>query len=223
MISFKGYAYPKDVILQAVRWYIAYTLSYRDIEEMLAERGVFVDHSTINRWVLNFAPKLEAEFYKRKRRAGGRLRMDETYILVKGQWMYLYRAVDKSGKTIDFMLTKHRNKKAVRRFLKKMVKRNGKPSLINIDKSGANLAGLKAHNKERNTCIKIRQCKYLNNIVEQDHRFVKRKMRQAMGFETHRTASKTIAGLELWHMLKKGQKKWGGNKPPTEQFYALAA
>jgi transposase-like protein len=137
--------------------------------------------------------------------------------------MYLYRAVDKSGQTIDFMLTKHRNKKAVRRFLKKMVKRNGKPSLINIDKSGANLAGLKAHNRENNTRIKIRQCKYLNNIVEQDHRFVKRKVRQAMGFETHQTASKTIAGLELWLMLKKGQKKRGGNSSPTEQFYAFAA
>ena len=223
MIHFKGYAYPKEVILQAVRWYLAYTLSYRDIEEMLEERGILVDHSTLNRWVLHFAPKLDAEFHQRKRKPGGRIRMDETYLLVKGQWMYLYRAVDKVGETVDFMLTKYRDKKAVTRFLKKMIKRNGKPGLINIDKSGANLAGVHDYNKENVTRIKIRQCKYLNNVVEQDHRFVKRKMRQAMGFETHRTASKTIAGLETWHMIKKGQRKWGGNQSPTAQFYALAA
>lgn len=223
MLSFKGYAYPKEVILQSVRWYLAYTLSYRDIEEMLEERGVFVDHSTLNRWVLHFAAKLEAEFHKLKPRPGGRVRMDETYILVKGQWMYLYRALDKSGETIDFMLTKRRNKKAVKRFLKKMIRRNGKPSLINIDKSGANQAGINDYNKDHDTSIEIRQCKYLNNLVEQDHRFVKRKMHQAMGFENHLTASKTIAGLEMWHMLKKGQRKWGGNQSPTAQFYALAS
>lgn len=166
---------------------------------------------------------LEAEFQKRKRRPSGSVRMDETYLLVKGKWMYLYRAVDKQGETIDFLLTKYRDKKAVKRFLKKMIKRNGKPGLINIDKSGANNAAIKDYNKEHNTRIRIRQCKYLNNIVEQDHRFVKRKMRQAMGFESHRSASKTIAGIELWRMLKKGQRKWNGNQSATEQFYELAA
>ena len=161
MISFKGYSHPKDIILQAVRWYLAYTLSYRDIEEMLSERGIKVDHSTLNRWVLHFAPKLEAKFQKRKRRPGNRLKLDETYIKVKGQWMYLYRAVDKQGETIDFLLTKHRDMKAAKRFLKKAIKRNGKPSLINIAKSGANKAAIKSYNKENNTRIKIRQCKYL--------------------------------------------------------------
>ena len=222
MISFKGYRYPKEVILQAVRWYLAYCLSYRDIEELLLERGIAVDHSTLNRWVLNFSPKLEAQFHKSKRRPLGRIRLDETYILVKGGWMYLYRAVDKAGETIDFLLTKYRDKKAAKRFLKKMIKRNGKPGLINIDKSGANKAAIKNYNKENNTRIKIRQCKYLNNVVEQDHRFVKRKMHQSMGFENHRTASKTIAGIELWRMLKKGQRKWSGRQTATEQFYALA-
>ncbi|MCG8311947.1 MAG: IS6 family transposase [Pseudomonadales bacterium] len=211
------------MILQAVRWYLAYTLSYRDIEEMLSERGIKVDHSTLNRWVLRFAPKLESEFQKRKRRPGNRLRFDETYIKVKGLWMYLYRAVDKQGETIDFLLTKHRDMKAAKRFLKKAIKRNGKPSLINIDKSGANKAAIESYNKEHNTRIKIRQCKYLNNIVEQSHRFVKRKMKQAMGFQTHRSAIATIAGLELWCMLKKGQTKWGGARSPAEIFYELAA
>lgn len=223
MISFKGYAYPKEVILQSVRWYLAYTLSYRDIEELLGERGIQVDHSTLNRWVMTFAPKLEAEFQKRKRRPGNRLRMDETYLLVKGQWMYLYRAVDKSGETIDFLLTKNRDKRVALRFLKKAIKRNGKPSLINIDKSGANLAAIKAYNKAQGKRIKIRQCKYLNNVIEQDHRFVKRKMKQAMGFQSHRTACNTIAGLELWRMLKKGQTKWGGTQSPIDIFVALAA
>jgi len=103
-----------------------------------------------------------------------------------------------------------------------MIKRNRKPGLINIDKSGANKAAIKDYNKENGTRIKIRQCKYLNNVAEQDHRFVKRKMRQAMGFENHRTASKTIEEIELWRMLKKAQMKWGGTKSSTEYFYGLA-
>jgi len=223
MISFKGYAYPKDVILQAVRWYLAYALSYRDIEEMLSERGIMVDHSTLNRWVLRFAPQLEAAFQNRKRRPNNRVRFDETYLKVKGQWMYLYRAVDTRGETIDFLLTKYRDKQAAKRFLKKAIKRNGKPGLINIDKSGANKASIEDYNREHKTKIKIRQCKYLNNIVEQDHLFVKRKMHQAMGFQTYQSASATIAGLELWRMLKKGQTKWGGAKSPVAIFYELAA
>ena len=162
MISFKGFSYPKEIILQTVRWYIAYNLSYRDLEEMLAERGTDVDHSTINRWVLKFAPQLEAAFQTRKRRPGARVRLDETYILTKGKWYYLYRAVDKQGETIDFLLTERRDKKAAKRFLVKMVSRNGKPSLIDIDKSGANKAAILDYNAENNTRIKIRQCKYLN-------------------------------------------------------------
>ncbi|NIB44971.1 IS6 family transposase [Pseudomaricurvus alkylphenolicus] len=222
MISFKGYCYPKSVILQCVRWYVAYCLSYRDIEEIMKERGIDVDHSTLNRWVLKFSPLLEKEFQKRKRRPGGRVRLDETYLLVKGQWKYLYRAVDKEGNTIDFLLSAKRDKKAAKRFLKKMIKRNGKPSLINIDKSGANHAAINHYNIDNNTRITIRQCKYLNNVIEQDHRFVKRKMKQVMGFETFSSAARTIAGLELWRMLKKGQKRWGGSQSPCALFYALA-
>ncbi len=209
MISCKGHRYPKEVILQTVRWYLAYTLSTRNLEEMLLERGISVDHSTINDWVL-------------KRKPGGRLRFDETYIKIKGKWYYLYRAVDKAGETVDFLLTKHRDKKAVKRFLKKLVKRNGKPSLINIDKSGANLAGINDHNQEHNTRIEVRQCKYLNNIVESDHRSVKRKMNQMMGFKSFNSARRTISGIETWHMIRKGQKRWRGSASPAEQFYALA-
>lgn len=190
---------------------------------MMKERGIDVDHSTLNPWVLKFLPLLEEAFHKRKRRPGGRVRFDETYFMVKGKWKYLYRAVDKEGNTIDFLLTASRDRTAAKRFLKKMIKRNGKPGLINIDKSGANKAGINDFNCEYNCRIKIRQCKYLNNGAEQDHRFVNRKMKHALGYESFVTARKTIAGLELWKILKKGQTKLGGNQSPVELFYGLAA
>lgn len=166
MISFKGRRFKKEMILQSVRWYLAYALSYRDLEEMMLERGFDVDHSTINRWVLHYAPKLEQAFHKRKKTPGNRWRMDETYIKVKGEWKYYYRAVDKDGNTVDFLLTAKRDRKAALRFLKKAIGRNGKPSLVNIDKSGANKSGIKRFNALHNRRVKIRQCKYLNNIVE---------------------------------------------------------
>ncbi len=159
----------------------------------MKERGIHVDHSTLNRWALEFSPLLEKEFHKRKRRSGGRIRLDETYLLVKGQWKCLYRAVDKEGNTIDFLLTSKRDKKAAKRLLKKMINRNGKPGLINIDKSGANHAAINDYNQENNTRITIRQSKYLNNVIEQDHRFIKRKMKQAMGFERFSSAARTVA------------------------------
>ena len=142
MISFKGRHFQKEMILQSIRWYLAYSLSYRDIEEMTKERGFEVDHSTIQRWVVHYSPKLEEAFHKRKRKPGNRWRLDETYIKVKGQWKYLYRAVDKAGNTIDFLLTAKRDKKAALRFLNKAIDRNKKPGLINIDKSGANTAAI---------------------------------------------------------------------------------
>ena len=117
MIDFKGHRVEKDIILLCVRWYLAYPLSYRNLEEMMEERGVQVDHSNIYRWVQKFTPKLEAAFRKGEKRLVGRSwRMDETYIKIKGQWKYLYRAVDKEGQTIDFLLTAHRDKKAAKRF-----------------------------------------------------------------------------------------------------------
>ena len=120
-ISFKGRHFQHDMILQSVRWYLAYSLSYRDIEELMHERGFSVDHSTINRWVLHYSPKLDAAFRRKKNRVGKRWRMDETYIKVKGQWKYYYRAVDKQGQTIDFLLTATRDKKAASRFLRKAI------------------------------------------------------------------------------------------------------
>ena len=135
---------------------------------MLEERGVFLDHTTIFRWVIRFTPFLLSAFQKKKRSVGGRWRMDETYVKVNGKDRYLYRAVDKEGQTVEFLLTSRRDRNASRRFLEKAMKNTEDPSLINIDQSGANTAGIKDYNKKHETEIEIRQCKYLNNIVEQD-------------------------------------------------------
>ena len=150
--------------------------------------------------------------------------MDETYIKVKGQWKYYYRAVDKEGHAIDFLLTVKRDKKAAKRYLKKAIRRNGDPSLINIDKSGANKAGIDLINHDDDKSIEIRQCKYLNNIIEQDHRFIKKITRPMMGFKNFQAAQRILAGIELMRMLKKGQMKWQAQrgKTPGELFYALA-
>ncbi len=205
MISFKGRHHQQDIILQCVRWYVAYSLSYRDLEELMQERGYDVDHSTVQRWVVHYAPRIEKVFRKSKKRTGLRWRMDETYLKIKGKWRYHYRAVDKEGKTVDFLLTVRRDKKAAKRFFTKAIGSNGKPSLINIDKSGANTAAIKQYNHDENKRIKIRQCKYLNNVVEQDHRFIKRRTRPMLGFKSFWSARATLAGIELWRMLKKDQ------------------
>jgi putative transposase len=161
--------YPLDVILTCVRWYVSYTLSLRNLEEMMAERGIDVDHSTVHRWALKLLPVLEKAFRCRKRPVGKSWRVDETYIKVKGQWKYLYRAVDKAGNTIDFLLRAHRDKAAAKRYFEKSIAQNGEPETVTIDKSGANLAALEALNAERETPIKIRQTKYLNNVIEVRH------------------------------------------------------
>jgi transposase-like protein len=209
-----------------VRWYLAYPLSTRHVEELMEERGVNVDHSTINRWVVKYSPQLEEEFHRRKRPVWVSWRLDETYIRVKGKWVYLYRAVDKTGQTIDFLLTEKRDQKAAKRFLNKAISRHGTPEKINIDKSGANAAAIVSYNAEHGTTIEIRQCKYLNNIVEQDHRGVKRITRPMLGFKSFDAAQNTLAGIELLRMIKKKQMETEvGEESLTaaEQFYALAS
>src|SRR5512144_850946 len=206
MIDFKGHRFEKDLILLCVRWYLAYPLSYRNLEEMMAERGAEVDHSNIYRWVQKFTPLLEAAFRKGKKRSVGKSwRMDETYIKIKGQWKYLYRAVDRDGQTIDFLLTPHRDKKAARRFFKRAVRQHGLPDTVTIDKSGANTAAIESLQEETGQAIEIRQSKYLNNLVEQDHRAVKRIVRSMLGFKAFHSARATLQGIELMHMIKKGQ------------------
>ena len=165
-VSFKGAHFPQDIILIGVRWYVAYPLSTRHVEELMEERGVEVDHSTINRWVIKYSLQLEEAFHRRKRPVWVSWRMDETYIKVKGEWRYLYRAVDKQGQTIDFLLTEHRDTAAALRFLTHAIRRHGVPETITIDGSDANEAAIKRYNEIHGTHIIIRQVKYLNNIVE---------------------------------------------------------
>lgn len=232
MISFKWKHFQKEIILLVVRWYLSYSLSYRDIEEMMLERGIKVDHSTLNRWVIEYAPLLEEEFRKNHKKITGRSwRMDETYIKIKGVWNYLYRAVDKEGNTVDFMLSKHRDEAAAKAFFTKAIGSSGLPGKITIDKSGANKAGIDAINLQLTVLallgctfmsIQIRQIKYLNNIVEQDHRGIKRIVKPMMGFKAFHSADATLTGIELCRMLKKGQHINSKNSTAFEQFYALA-
>jgi transposase-like protein len=204
-VSFKGAHFPQDIILTCVRWYVAYPLSTRHVEELMEERGVSVDHATVNRWVVKYSPQLEEAFHRRKRPVWVSWRLDETYIRVKGEWRYLYRAVDKQGQTIDFLLTEQRDEQAAKKFLTKAIHRHGSvPEKITIDGSAANEAAIKGYNAAHGTSIAIRKIKYLNNIVEQDHRGVKRVTRPMMGFKSFDAAQSTFTGIELMHMLRKG-------------------
>jgi putative transposase len=225
-VSFKGAHFPRDIILTCVRWYVAYPLSYRQVEALMQERGVSVDHTTINRWVVKYSPPLQAAFHRRKRSVWLSWRLDETYIRVKGDWKYLYRAVDKHGQTIDFLLTEERDEPAATRFLINAIRRHGVPETITIDGSEANAVAIRGYNATNGTAIIIRQVKYLNNVVEQDHRAVKRVTRPMLGFKSFEAAQATLIGIELMHMLKKGQmaiKEGAESLTPAVQFYALAA
>ncbi|CAB3807026.1 IS6 family transposase ISBmu21 [Paraburkholderia fynbosensis] len=169
----KRLPYPLDVMLTCVRWYVACPLSLRHLEEMMLERAVSVDHSTVHRWAIKLLPVIEKAFGPRKREVGKSWRMDETYIKVKGEWKYLYRAVEEAGNTIDFLFRAKRDKTAAQRYFEKAIAPNGAPETVTIDKSGANLAGLHIINLEREAPIKIRQTKCLNNVVGQDQRAIK--------------------------------------------------
>ncbi|WP_245183426.1 IS6 family transposase [Legionella israelensis] len=219
MLRFKGRHFPGDLILMAVRWKLAYPLSYRNIEELMGKRNVEVDHSTVQRWVVYYAPQLEQSFRKRKKAVGLSWRMDETYIKVNGKWVYLYRAVDKEGRTIDFMLSEKRDRPAVLKFFKKAMGSSGLPQKVNIDKSGSNTAVLERINNLLfiyglwHVLIEVRRIKYLNNMVEQDHRGIKNITKYTLGFKSFEAAEATIAGIELHRMLKKGQMENTGNTP----------
>ncbi|PVX85593.1 IS6 family transposase [Paraburkholderia unamae] len=217
--------YPLEVMLLCVRWYVAYSLSLRNLEEMLAERDIGVDHSTVHRWVVKLVPLFEKTFRKHKRPVGKNWRVDETYIKVKGSWKYLYHAVDKAGNTIDFLFRARRDKAAALRFFEKAIGQNGSPETVTIDKSGSNEAALNAVNAEREMPIKVRQIKYLNNIVEQDHRAIKRRTRPMLGFKDFNCARVILSGIELMHMIKKDQLQRSGSTSlsAAQQFYSLVS
>ena len=224
---FKGYNNSAEMIMTCLYFKFRYSLSYRDIEELSGIRGFNIDHSNIQRWVEKFTPLINKRFKSRKQDVNGSWRMDETYIKVKGQWYYLYRAVDKYGLTIDFCLRAKRDAVAAKAFFRKAIKQHGKPSKVNVDKSGANKCALDSINDNypEGEKIEIRQNKYLNNMIEQDHRFIKRRTKPALGYKSFNGAKQTITGIEITHMIKKGQLKNPNqnNKSVFNQFLSLVA
>jgi putative transposase len=231
---FKGRHFDQSVILLCVRWYLAYNLSLRNLEEMMAERGISVDHATVHRWVLRYAPELLERFNLRKRSVSRRWHMDETYIKVRGRWMYLYRAIDSSGDTVEFWFSERRNLTAAKRFLRKALKRHGRPERIVVDGSQTNREAIlscdtadRLRDRSRRDLkpIRIRQSAYLNNRIEQDHRAIKRRVRPMLGFQSVVCAHVILGGIEMIHMMRKQQAKYARNPAPSlaEQFEMLAA
>jgi len=216
--------FPLEVMLACVRWYAAYPPSLRNLEEMMAERGVVVDHATVHRWALKMLPVLAAVFQARKRSGGSSWRVDETYIKVNGQWKYLYRAVDRLGQTVDFLLTAHRDVAAARRFFERAIDRHDVPEKITTDTSGANTAAVLGLVADSGAAIELRQSKYLNNLIEQDHRAIKRIVRPMLGFKDFDCARRLIAGIEIMHMIKKGQLDCpkGQTLSAADRSYSLA-
>ncbi|WP_353646083.1 IS6 family transposase [Mesorhizobium sp. WSM2239] len=230
---FKGRHFDGSVILLCVRWYLTYNLSLRDLEEMMAERGLNIDHSTVHRWVVRFSPQLLERFNRRKRTVTGKWHMDETYIKVRGQWMYLYRAIDSVGDTVEFFFSEHRDLPAAKRFLQKALGRHGRPDRVVVDGSQTNheaIISCDAENRLRDRSrramkpIRIRKSKYLNNRIEQDHRRIKR-VRSMFGFKAMASAKIILSGIEMVHMMRKRQARFAFNPDPSiaEQFEILAA
>jgi transposase-like protein len=203
--------YESDIILLCIRWYLRYALSYRDLEEMMRERGLSIDHTTIYRWVQAYAPELEKRIRPHLRPTNDSYRVDETYIKVKGAWKYLYRAVDSTGQTIDFMLSAKRDTKAAKRFFRKMLRLQQHPSprVINVDQNKSYPPAVEELKEEGVLSIasQLRRCKYLNNIVGQDHRFIfiKRRVNPRLGFSSFKTSRRTISGYEAMNIIRKRQ------------------
>jgi len=231
---FKGRHFDRSVILLCVRWYLAYNLSLRNLEEMMAERGISVDHATIHRWVIHYSPELLERFNQRKKAVTGKWHIDETYIKVRGQWRYLSRAIDSNGDTVEFWFSKRRNLAAARRFLRKALKRHGRPERIVIDGSQTNREAimscdttdrLAGRSRRKLKPIRIRPSRHLNHRIEQDHRAVKGRVRPMLGFKSVNSARAIIGGIEMIHMMRKGQAKYACKSQPSlaEQFERLAA
>jgi transposase-like protein len=206
---FKWRHFAPDIILWGVRWYCLYPISYRNLEEMMCERGVEVDHSTLYRWVQKYAPALDKRCRPHLQPTNDAWRVDETYIKVKGEGKYLDRAVDSNGNTLDFLLTARRDAKAAKRFFRKALSaaHNQEPRVINVDKNAAYPKAIDElkEKEEWSEQVELRQNKYLNNLIEQDHRGIKRLTKPGMGFGSFNTARRTIKGYEIMNMVRKGQ------------------
>ncbi len=206
---FKWRHFQPDVILLCVRWYLRYPISYRDLEEMMRDRGLKVDHTTLNRWVIRYSPEIDERSRPHLKLTNDSWRVDETYVKVKGQWKYLYRAVDSQGNTLDFLLSAKRDAKAARRFFIKVLnaQHTVSPRVINVDQNAAYPPAVDTLQQETTMPkdTELRPIKYLNNVIEQDHRGIKRLTKPGMGFDSFYTARRTLAGFEIMNMIRKGQ------------------
>jgi transposase-like protein len=229
---FKRRRFPAEIILLCVRWYCKYGISYRDLAEMMQERGVEVDPSTIMRWVHHYAPEIEKRVRRYQGHRSGSWRVDETYVRVGGRWKYLFRAVDKHGQLIDFMLSDRRNTRAAYRFLRKALKtmNDYPPSSITTDKLASYPKAIRRLQSEGllSNDVEHRTSKYLNNVIEADHGALKRVIRPTRGFQRMKTASATLKGFEVMRMLRRGHcilqaAGTTGEIRLVNQFFGLAA
>jgi IS6 family transposase len=209
---FRGRHFEDEVIVLCVRWYLRYSLSYRDLEEMMAERGLAVDHSTVWRWVQRYAPILHQRTRREIRNPNRSWRVDETFIRVGGRWSYLYRAVDSDGETVDFMLSPYRDLTAAKHFLRLALSSNARirPRVINVDGHPAYARAITELKQSGNLArrCRCRPSPYLNNILEQDHRFIKKRIATGLWFRSVEGALNTIDGYEAMNMIRKGQVRW---------------
>jgi transposase, IS6 family len=221
---FKWKHFEGEIILWGVRWYCRYALSYRELKEICQERGLKVCYSTLCRWVHEYAGLLSKKVKPYIKKSGGSWRLDETYLKIKGSWHYLYRATDKKGNTLDWMLSRYRNKQAATKFFKKTLGNSHvpMPSVINVDKNPAFPPAYAQllREGEFTTQVKLRQVKYLNNIIENDHKSTKRKARYRQWFQSFPTARATLDGMETMRLIQKGQIRYApkGNIIAQNQF-----
>jgi transposase-like protein len=220
---FTGRHFDRQIIILCVSWYSSFKLSFRDLVMMMADRGISLAHTTILRWVQHYLPEFEKRWQRYARSVGGSWRMDETYIKVRGQWVYLYRAVDKAGWTVDFLLSRKRDVNAAKSFLRKAMQNTRKPTKITLDAYAASHRAVREMKKEGELSrrVKVRSSRYLNNLIEQDHRRVKHRTGPMLGFKRFDNAVVTISGIELAEKIKKRQfkiGKLGGTEVTTSEL-----
>ena len=203
--SFAGFRFPPEVVLLAVRCYLRYGLSYRDVEELLAERGVEVDHVTIYRWVQRFTPLVIEAARPCRHSVGDRWFVDETYVRVAGVWRYVYRAVDQHGQVIDVYVSKRRNIPAATRFFEMMLAGRDRPKEVTTDLAAPLLRVV----DELLPDVLHDTTQYANNRIEWDHGRLKARLRPMRGLRTDRTASTVILGHAFVQNLRRGHYELG--------------